>query len=98
MGRDRAIVRFFRDLAAHHQYRHHHRYFSQVFVLHNSQNRDGAAIQAKLDELIRVSEGSNSFVGIEHLTHEEIEEIRSKCEQRAAAAAGTRRSRVTHNA
>jgi low affinity Fe/Cu permease len=51
----------------------------------NSQNRDSAAIQVKLDELIRVSTAHNSFVGIEHLTHDELEEIRDKCERRAEA-------------
>lgn len=59
--------------------------FLMVFLIQNSQNRDSAAIQVKLDELIRVSTAHNSFVGIEHLTDEEIEEIRSKCEGRAAA-------------
>jgi low affinity Fe/Cu permease len=59
--------------------------FLMVFLIQNSQNRDSAAIQVKLDELIRVSTAQNSFVGIEHLTDEELEEIRSKCEQRAEA-------------
>jgi low affinity Fe/Cu permease len=59
--------------------------FLMVFLIQNSQNRDSAAIQVKLDELIRVSTAQNSFVGIEHLTDEELEEIRSKCERRAAA-------------
>jgi low affinity Fe/Cu permease len=53
-----------------------------VFVLQNSQNRDGVAIQAKLDELVRVSQGSNALIGIEHLTDEELDEIRKLCEQR----------------
>lgn len=59
--------------------------FLMVFLIQNSQNRDSAAIQVKLDELIRASAAHNSFVGIEHLTDEELEEIRSKCEERAAA-------------
>jgi low affinity Fe/Cu permease len=59
--------------------------FLMVFLIQNSQNRDGAAIQVKLDELIRVSTAQNSFVGIEHLTDEELEEIRDKCERRAEA-------------
>jgi low affinity Fe/Cu permease len=59
--------------------------FLMVFLIQNSQNRDGAAIQVKLDELIRVSTAHNSFVGIEHLTDEELEEIRDKCERRAEA-------------
>src|SRR5579872_6457138 len=59
--------------------------FLMVFLIQNSQNRDSAAIQVKLDELIRVSAVHNSFVGIEHLTDDELDEIRSKCEVRAEA-------------
>ncbi len=59
--------------------------FLMVFLIQNSQNRDGAAIQVKLDELIRVSAAHNSFVGIEHLTDDELEDIRTKCELRAQA-------------
>ena len=62
--------------------------FLMVFLIQNSQNRDSAAIQVKLDELIRVSTAQSSFVGIEHLTDEELEEIRTKCEQRAQADEG----------
>ena len=47
---------------------------------------DGAAIQAKLDELIRTSAAGNAFIGIEHLTEEELDEIRATCEQRARLA------------
>jgi low affinity Fe/Cu permease len=59
--------------------------FLMVFLIQNSQNRDGAAIQVKLDELIRVSAAHNSFIGIEHLTDDELGEIRDKCELRAKA-------------
>jgi low affinity Fe/Cu permease len=48
--------------------------FLMVFIIQNTQNRDGAAIQAKLDELIRSSAAQNRFIGIEHLTSEEIDE------------------------
>ena len=57
--------------------------FLMVFLIQNSQNRDNAAIQVKLDEMIRVSEVKNKFVGIEHLTEDEIEDLRKVCEQRA---------------
>lgn len=59
--------------------------FLMVFLIQNTQNRDGAAIQAKLDELIRASAAQNVFIGIEHLTQEELDEIRAKCEARAKA-------------
>lgn len=54
--------------------------FLMVFVIQNTQNRDGAALQAKLDELIRSSQAENTFIGIEHLTADEIEEYRKTCE------------------
>ena len=66
--------------------------FLMVFLIQNSQNRDSAAIQVKLDELIRVSAAHNSCVGIEHLSDEELEEIRTKCERRAEAEKAGRRS------
>ena len=59
--------------------------FLMVFLIQNSQNRDSAAIQVKLDELIRVGAARNSLVGIEHLTDDELEDLRSKCEARAKA-------------
>lgn len=55
--------------------------FLMVFLIQNSQNRDAAAMQAKLDELIRaVTDARNEFVGIEHLTDHEIEDIRAALE------------------
>ena len=59
--------------------------FLMVFLIQNSQNRDSAAIQVKLDELIRASAARNSFVGVERLTDEELQELREKCEARAKA-------------
>ncbi len=59
--------------------------FLMVFLIQNTQNRDGAAIQTKLDELIRTSAAQNRFIGIEHLTEEELEELRTRSETRAKA-------------
>ena len=63
--------------------------FLMVFLIQHTQNRDGAAIQAKLDELIRASAAQDAFIGIEHLTEEELDEIRKTCEERAKQADAT---------
>lgn len=56
--------------------------FLMVFLIQNSQNRDAAAMQAKLDELIRaVDKARGQFVGIEHMSDTEIEQIRSDLEE-----------------
>ena len=57
--------------------------FLMVFLIQNEQNRDSAAIQAKLDELIRSSAADNFYVGIEHLTDRELQEIIRMCEEQA---------------
>ena len=58
--------------------------FLAVFLIQNSQNRDGAAIQAKLDELLRaVDKAREQFIGIEHLTDQQIELVRSALEKHA---------------
>jgi low affinity Fe/Cu permease len=56
--------------------------FLMVFLIQNSQNRDGAAMQAKLDELLRaVEKAREKFIGIEHLTDQQIELIRAALER-----------------
>ena len=57
--------------------------FLMVFLIQNSQNRDGAAIQAKLDELIRAGAAHNRFIGVEQLTEEELTLLRQKDSERA---------------
>ena len=55
--------------------------FLAVFLIQNSQNRDGAAMQAKLDEILRALDKARvEFVGIEHLTDAQICEIRNALE------------------
>lgn len=57
--------------------------FLMVFLIQNSQNRDGAAIQAKLDELIRAGAAHNRFIGVEQLTEEQLTVLREKDSDRA---------------
>jgi low affinity Fe/Cu permease len=54
--------------------------FLMVFLIQNTQNRDGAAVQAKLDELIRAThDARNVYMGIESLTESELEKMREHC-------------------
>lgn len=55
--------------------------FLMVFVIQNTQNRDGTALQTKLDELIRCSDAGNEFMGIEKLSDEELEALLARCEE-----------------
>jgi low affinity Fe/Cu permease len=79
--------------------------FLMVFLIQNTQNRDNAALQAKLDELIRVTQAKNEFIGIEHLSDKELEEILEQCERhrpealrRAEASVSASRKRATSRA
>jgi low affinity Fe/Cu permease len=52
--------------------------FIMVFLIQHTQNHDTAAIQMKLDELIRVTEAArNRLVQLEDLPTSEIEEIKA---------------------
>jgi low affinity Fe/Cu permease len=56
--------------------------FLMVFLIQNAQNRDGSAIQCKLDELIRaVGHARNQFIGIEHLTEAQLVALRARLEE-----------------
>lgn len=59
--------------------------FLMVFLIQNAQNRDAGAMQAKLDELIRaIEEARGQFIGLEHRTDAEIQEIRAALEEECA--------------
>ena len=63
--------------------------FLMVFLIQNTQNRDGAAIQAKLDELIHaVSKADERFVGIERLGEKDLDTILEQVEARATRLRG----------
>lgn len=67
--------------------------FLMVFLIQNTQNRDNAALQAKLDEIIRKSDSDNKFIGIEHLSDEELDQILAEVEKSAAKLHDERRKR-----
>ena len=68
--------------------------FLMVFLIQNTQNRDNAAIQTKLDELIRASGAKNRLIGIEHLTEKEVEQLRKEVEQKVVALAESKQREV----
>lgn len=68
--------------------------FLMVFLIQNTQNRDNGALQAKLDELIRAMvDADNKFIGIEHLTDEELKAILTEVEENARQLHEERRRR-----
>ena len=62
--------------------------FLMVFLIQNTQNRDSAALQVKLDELILSSRARNSFIGIEEMSEEELERLRAQCNAEATRRGG----------
>jgi low affinity Fe/Cu permease len=52
--------------------------FLMVFLIQNTQSRDSEALQVKLDELIRATEGAhNAILDLEELEDRELDRIRS---------------------
>lgn len=61
--------------------------FLMVFVIQNTQNRDTAAIQVKLDELIRATQGAhNALLDLEELEEEQLQAYVRRYEELAAGA------------
>jgi low affinity Fe/Cu permease len=77
--------------------------FLMVFLIQNTQNRDGVALQTKLDELIRSSNAEDDFIGIEKLTDRELIALHERCEaaakksQETLEKARTERKRRGHH-
>jgi low affinity Fe/Cu permease len=61
--------------------------FLMVFLIQNTQNRDTEAVQVKLDELIRVTEGAHLvLLDLEELDDKQLDRIRDIYERLAAKA------------
>ena len=61
--------------------------FLMVFLIQNTQLRDGEAVQIKLDELIRAMDGAhNALLDLEELSEKELALIKKRYERLAEAA------------
>jgi len=61
--------------------------FLMVFLIQNTQNRDTAALQIKIDELIRATEKArNSLLDLEDLTEAEMDRVKGELMQLARRA------------
>ena len=65
--------------------------FLMVFLIQNTQNRDGKAVQIKLDELIRATKGARQYyMGLEDLTDDELSELERQVKEIAARPSSAR--------
>ena len=73
--------------------------FLMVFLIQNSQSREGQALQAKLDEVIRaLDKAENRFIALERRPEKEIAELRQACAAEAGedvAAGGHHQANIT---
>jgi len=61
--------------------------FLMVFLIQNTQNRESAAVQLKLDELLRCTKGAhNALLDLEELDQADLERIRADYESLAELA------------
>jgi len=61
--------------------------FLMVFLIQNTQNRDTEAIQVKLDELIRATQGAhNALLDLEELEEGQLDAFRTKYQALAESA------------
>jgi low affinity Fe/Cu permease len=64
--------------------------FLMVFLIQNTQNRDTEALQVKLDELIRATEGAhNALLDLEELDERQLDVIRARYQGLAREARGS---------
>lgn len=55
--------------------------FLMVFVIENTQNRDGRAIHLKLDEIIKSNKDArNRLIDLEHCTDQELDDLQRQFE------------------
>lgn len=65
--------------------------FLMVFLIQNTQNRDGKAVQLKLDELLRATKGAQlHYIGLEDLSDAELNELDTEFKQIAARPGSAR--------
>jgi len=72
--------------------------FLMVFLIQQTQNKDGLAVQLKLNELVAALEGaSNRLISVEDLTSEELAVLHDHYQQLAVRAKETMRTRESHS-
>ena len=87
MGHKWSLLWVLGELANGCEYGNDYCYFLMVFIIQSSQNRDGLALQIKLDEIIRaVGTAHNEFIDLEDRPHDELDEIKSKFSKVAVKA------------
>jgi|SRR5688500_11715840 len=66
--------------------------FLMVFLIQSTQNRDGEALQVKLDEIIRaIGNARNEVLDLEELDEAELDRVRDTYRQMARKARGEMR-------
>ena len=72
--------------------------FLMVFLIQNTQNRDGKAVQIKLDELIRATKGAHThYIGLEDLNDDDLAELDAEFKQIAARPGSARSIQKLHD-